>query len=68
MAKGSARRSMFSDFGWALLPFVFLLSFWVLLRESGWINPTSRSKAASLPLCGVAVSRSKWRCSSAANL
>src|SRR5689334_4690262 len=40
MAKGSARKSMFSDFGWALLPFVFLLSFWVLLRESGLINPT----------------------------
>ena len=43
MAKGStgsARKSMFSDFGWALLPFVFLVSFWVLLRESGLINPT----------------------------
>ena len=40
MAKGSDRRSLFSDFGWALLPFIFLLGFWVLLRESGLINPT----------------------------
>ena len=40
MAKGSERRRVFGDFGWALLPFVFLVSFWVLLRESGLINPT----------------------------
>ena len=40
MAKGSERRRVFGDFGWALLPFVFLISFWVLLRESGLINPT----------------------------
>ena len=43
MAKGStgsARKSMFSDFGWALLPFVFLVSFWVLLREVRPTNPT----------------------------
>jgi len=40
MAKSSQRRSLFSDFGWALLPFIFLISFWVVLRASGLINPT----------------------------
>jgi len=40
MAKGSERRRVFGEFGWALLPFVFLVCFWVLLRETGLINPT----------------------------
>jgi NitT/TauT family transport system permease protein len=40
MAKRSQQKHLLNDFGWALLPFVFLVSFWVLLRASGLINPT----------------------------
>jgi NitT/TauT family transport system permease protein len=40
MTKTSQQRQLLNDFGWALLPFIFLVSFWMLLRASGLINPT----------------------------
>lgn len=40
MAKSSGSRTVVSDFGWAVLPFIFLIGFWILLRASGLINPT----------------------------
>lgn len=40
MTKSSHKRNLLNDFGWAVLPFIFLVSFWVLLRVSGLINPT----------------------------
>src|SRR6476661_8282097 len=39
MAKRSTRHFM-SDLGWAVLPFVCLIAFWIALRATGLINPT----------------------------
>jgi NitT/TauT family transport system permease protein len=39
MAKRSAS-TLLTDLGWALLPFVCLITFWYLVRVTGLINPT----------------------------
>lgn len=40
MAKTTSQKNLLNDVGWAILPFIFLVGFWLLLRASGLINPT----------------------------